>query len=258
MLKEGQFSQANLAFEWIVFQSEDPEEIRAARLGRARSLKKMGEYERASSVLSSINLLSASRELRPVLVYEDMLLRYLISDFQGSVSKGLFAKTLFQEGEYLQPYRLLMSISHYQIQNFEQGELYGKQYLNSLDSTHTTDLLIRFDSLTNLPLPILKNPKKASNLSTFLPGLGQVYAGSTGEGMLSFGLHTISLGGAVLAAFGGYYISAWLGAAIIIQRLHAGGRSRSSALAEKNNRLEINQYSQPIIQFLLIADSSTL
>lgn len=256
-MESGQFKQANLAYEWIVYQSGDTEITTEARLRRARALKKLGELNRALDVLSTINLMSAEPKLQQAILYEEILLRYLNSDYQGANSKGLFGRSLFNEGEYLKPYLLLMSLSHYQLQDYQKGKEFGQQYLEILDSKMKNQLIHEFDSLVNRPKPVLKNPTKARNLSTFLPGIGQIYAGDTGEGLLSFGLHSISLGGAVLAALNGYYITAWLGAAIIVQRLHAGGRMKAAELATKKNRLEISLYSQPIIEFLLRSDPST-
>ena len=257
LMKEGQYSQANLAYEYIVFQSDDPKIISQARLGRARALKKMAEYGRAAEVLSTINLLSADSDLQSAILYEEILIKYLNADYQGALSKGLFGKSLFKGGEYRQAFLLLMSLTNYQLQNFKEGQDFGITYLEMLNTGEEAQLLTQFALLNKQGFRKLKDPERANHLSTFLPGLGQVYAGYTGEGLLSFGLHTLSLGGAVWTALSGYYMTAWLGAAIIILRLHAGGRLRATELAAKKNRLEIHQYSQPIIDFLLRTDPST-
>lgn len=257
LMTKGQYRQANLAYEWIAYQSDNPSETSKARLGRARALKYLGEYERADEVLSAINILSANHEYRSAIVYEQVLIKYLLSDYQGSISKGLFGQSLIQEGQYRLPYLLLMSISNYRLEHFDEGKRYGKQYCSLFDLLHDSNIHPIFDSLSSRSIPVLKNPEKAGNLSTFLPGVGQMYAGNTGEGLLSLGLHGISITGAVFAALGGYYISAWLGLAIIVQRLNKGGRLRAVELTAKKNRLEVNKYTQPIIDFLITSGPST-
>lgn len=256
-MEEGDYRRANLAFEWIASQADDIEVQSKARLGRARSLKKMEDFDRALEVIKTINVMGSPPELRPAIVYEELLIRSLSGDFQGVLSKASFTRPIMQEGEYQAPVLLLQSISSYELRDFENGKKFAEHYLDLIDGRMGTHHRIRFDSLTRSASPEFKKIRKAELLSSFVPGLGQCYAGFPGEGALSFGLHALSLGGAIWAALGGYYMTAWMGAAILVQRLYIGGRNRSIELATKKNRLEAEQYLQPIFQFLLTIDSST-
>lgn len=254
LMNRGLFKQAGLTYAYIYWQSSDPSVRAAARLGKVRALKGQKRYAEAGELLQATNLLRVPPKFRQDLVYEQVLLEYLEGDYPSALSKGMFGRSVFTdtlENEVYTSYLLLLSFSAYKNDQWELGHTYARRYLAILSSGSEDDYLEKFNELTTRNHPELKSPKKAALLSLFLPGTGQMYAGDAGGGLTSLGLHIAGLGGATLAAFSGFYVTAWLGAALVVQRVYAGGRERAVALVEKRNRLEKDAFLQPIYELLL-------
>ncbi len=255
----GDYTKAGLVYENIFWKSDQPEIQSKARLGRARALKELKNYPKASQLLSSINLFSTPEQLRQEIIYEQVLIKYLEGDYPGAVSRGMFGESFFKNSnnDLNVAFYLLMALSAYQSNNPEKGYTYSLEYFSVIDPDGNRELLKKFQILLDREEPKQRNTKTASILSMILPGSGIIYSGDTKKGLINLGLNAIGVGGAVFAVVSGYYVTAWLVAAFIVQRLYFAGIDKSSGLANKKNRLENNIYLQPILEFLLTCYPST-
>ena len=103
----------------------------------------------------------------------------------------------------------------------------------------------RMDSLYELEANLkLKNPKKAKLMSFFVPGLGQMYSGKVGKGLLSLGLTGGFVALGVYAGINKHYIFALVSAMGISQRFWLGGARYAEFLAKQHNQELNSDYSK--------------
>lgn len=131
-------------------------------------------------------------------------------------------------------------------------------------------LLVRYIKATNLPndqkqaalataeklyqpknYPIWKDPEKAKRMSMFLPGLGQLYSGHVGEGVLNVAFQTIGIGLTAVGIYYRYYAFAGLIGLGWFQKFYSGGVNRSAFLAEKYNYEKSHAFNAAIRQEVL-------
>ena len=258
LMKQGRYSDANLAYEYVAFKSTEQSVITLAKLGRAQVLKKMHAYDRGLKILGTINLISTADSVRPALVYEMVLLSFLNKDYQESLSRGQMGLSLISDTGYEDPVSLLLALAALEELDLMNVNYFGSRYLSNISNQDLRDKLQnQFNSLISKELPKLKDPEKARKWSTIIPGSGQIYAGSIGDGLYNFGLHAVVLGISGWAFLSGYYVSGWLSGATVLQKLHSGGQLRAVDMCEKKNRLLIQEYAQPIQEFLISAKNQT-
>ena len=252
LMLQGQYTEANLAYEYVAFKSSDQAVITNARLGRARALKKMHAYDRGLEVLDAINIMTADETVRPTLIYEMVLLSFLNENYQEVLSRGQMGIALVSGSEYAKPVNLLLALAALEEYNWEKVDSFGNRYLSDISNSVLRDSLTKqFSSLLNRELPKLKDPEKARKWSTIIPGSGQIYAGKVMDGLYNFGLHAVVLGISGWTFLSGFYVTGWLSGATLLQKLHSGGQIRAVDLCEKENRLKIQTYSQPVKNFLI-------
>lgn len=100
------------------------------------------------------------------------------------------------------------------------------------------------DSLYNdKAWPRLKSADRAALLSTFVPGLGQCYANSYGEGVFSFLAITACAGGAVIGILHQYYFTSIVLGNLLIAKFYQGGVKRAEFLAERYNYKKAKDYN---------------
>lgn len=246
-----------MRYEYALWKSGSEAERLKARLGKYQALKQAGRYAEAAPLIYRIQPAMAPSDIRESIVYEQVLAAYLNKDYPTALSRGLFGQAVFTDtvrNPVYDQYLLLMSLSAYQDDQWDTGYAYGLRYVQSAGQ-HDPLQLAGFDSLARACQPDLKKESVALWLSSLLPGTGQIYAGQTGDGLTSLGLHAMGLGAAVWAAVQGYWITAWLGAALVVQRIYMGGRERAVELVQKRNRLKKEACLQPVFQYLLSVTS---
>jgi hypothetical protein len=80
-----------------------------------------------------------------------------------------------------------------------------------------------------------RSPTLAAVLSSFVPGSGEVYAGHTGTGLLSFAVTAGSLAWAVVAAKSDDWVSASVIVSTLFWRFYNGSRANAVAFADEYN-----------------------
>lgn len=117
----------------------------------------------------------------------------------------------------------------------------GKTTLRSLDSVYA-----------HRCQPHLKSPKKAKIMNAILPGLGYIYAGKVGEGLLNTGFQLAFLGLSGLGFYQHYYFATAFAGLPLFARFYRGGRYRSEFLVEKRNYILKKNYNEKLKSMLLV------
>ena len=248
-----EFRQSGLAYEWIVFSTQDSDQKARALLGRTQSLKKLGLYEQASSYIDQINLLELHDSTRAAFMYESLLVNYLSENFHEVQSRFLMSRSSLINTSFFGQARLLQCLSQLESGKWKQMNLAAESFIKEIAPPEKADSLIsHFDIIFDtLQAPRLKNPKTARIMSMIIPGSGQIYSGYPGDGLISFSLHALALGSAGLAFTQGLYISGWIGGFGLLQKLYFGGTQRAADLSEQKNRLNKELFIQPVSTYLI-------
>ena len=94
-----------------------------------------------------------------------------------------------------------------------------------------------------------RNPEKASKLS-FVPGLGQLYAGYPAEGLFSFMLNAGALTFGVYHVLNGFPFTGYFGGAGILQAFYFGGQNRAATLSIRRNEKNRRNMSSKMVSFM--------
>jgi hypothetical protein len=100
-------------------------------------------------------------------------------------------------------------------------------------------------------IPHIKSIKKAENWSRFIPGSGQVYAGSTGEGIVNFLINASVLTFSAYQAYHGFYITGYLAGLGFFNKTYHGGIKRSGILASQKNKELIADFNRKVNSTIL-------
>jgi hypothetical protein len=217
-----------------------------ARLSAAHCYKLMGNYKEGIRHLNTIPLDEKPDSVVFKVKYQCALMNYLDNDLPG-------AESFLQQLEYLvkdSSYILRSGLLYVLVLNeqYRWPEARAKLLrLNSAlvsdpDSIHRNRCLI--DSMYDEKLiPKLKNRNKAAHMSMFVPGLGQCYAKSYGEGITSFLSVSVCAGAMLVGIVYQYYFTSIFVGNLLISKFYQGGIKRAEFLTDKYNYKKSREYN---------------
>jgi len=249
----GEYSKSGLAYEWIIYSGPSPGIEARAVLGRIQSFKKLNLFDQAGSCLDQVNIFAMPDSMKAKILYESLLVNYLAGNFQEVQSRFLMARPFLQNTNFNPTGKLLLCLSHLKSGQWGLVPKSAESFIRTAAPPEKADSLIAqfyilFDTLQP---PRLKNPKTARILSMIIPGSGQIYSGYLGDGLISFSLHLLAIGGAGFAFTQGLYVSGWIGGFGLLQKIYFGGIQRAEELAEQKDRLNKELYIQPALTYLI-------
>ena len=125
---------------------------------------------------------------------------------------------------------------------------------------NSSSVVKRLASACGKNIPKIKKIKTAENLTMFLPGAGQVYAGRPGEGTLNFliqlsclafGAHQLSNGFTTFQFWNAFPFTGYLGGIGMWNKIYQGGIKRAGIIAEETNQHRIADFNHNI-NYLII------
>ncbi|MEO9475216.1 MAG: hypothetical protein ABJG41_06765 [Cyclobacteriaceae bacterium] len=163
-----------------------------------------------------------------IVSYEKVLAYYLSEDYQASYNEVLKHKLLFGPNDPdMIFFEALNLIAVYRWKEAEKVLLDNSELLGF----SAPDIEMVFDG-NKKP----KNSDKAFNLSMFLPGVGQMYAGYLFKGLLSGGIQAGLIGASAYALYKGYFFTGGLTGVALFYTFYFGGARYAKELAEKRNK----------------------
>jgi TM2 domain-containing membrane protein YozV len=123
--------------------------------------------------------------------------------------------------------------------------------LQEISPENKTRLVEAFNQLY-LPkrLPKIKKENTAENLSRFIPGAGQIYAGETTEGIINLTLNASVLAFAGYQIYHHYYITGYLAGLGLFNKTYHGGMKRAGVLASQYNKRTIARFNSEVMQMI--------
>lgn len=208
--------------------NNDSKNVNLLKYKRGESLKFAGDYAKALEVFENIGV-STQDTLFGYVFYQRVLSAYL----DGNYNKAEFfieQEQFMTEDTFdndIVPLHILVLAEN---EKFEDAFTLLEQYLEKSGKTG----LVSIDSLRQLANKY-KNPEKATALSTFIPGSGQIYDGYPGNGILSFLLQVTSLAFVGYNVLNEYYLIGIFTGGGLFQKFYFGGIQNASNLAVKRN-----------------------
>ncbi|MGF7138024.1 tetratricopeptide repeat protein [Roseimarinus sediminis] len=247
------YFEAAIEYERCIFYESDAGRIQSLQFNKALCYKENGEYERAAENLQSIYFSNSTDTLYALVNYELALCTYLNGEAQKALWK--IDEFLARSGDsntwlsFLPLKTLCLNEQH----NWNDARATLQHYFSktAVDQEQALQLNALTDSLYQNELPKIKNPRKAENLSRFIPGSGQVYAGKAGEGMLNFLINASLLGFSVHQFYHGYYITGYVAGLGMLSKIYLGGVKRAGDLAREKNRNSLSDFNLAVNQLVI-------
>jgi len=254
LFASGNYFEASIEYERLIFQSENLAEINFYKYKKALCYKKMNDFEKALDELQPIYFSNPEDSLYKLVSYEQSLCFYL---------NGQPARALWKIDEFIHrsadsaafesflPIKILSLNQTMQWQEARNSFLLfvRMQGFSPEEKTELEQTIFNIYGKENRPR--MKSVKKAENLSRFFPGVGQMYAGKTGEGIVNFLINASILTFAGFEIYNGFYITGYLAGLGFFNKTYHGGIKRAGVLASQQNKELMVDFNSRITSIIL-------
>jgi hypothetical protein len=208
--------------------------------------KELGENNKALEELGEINLFNLPDSLFFLIHYELALCNYINNDPNQSLWN--IEEIRFRFPDSLRTFDVipLNILCLNAIRKLDEAFALWNYFL---DNSALQDSVKKvFESkINNLydkrNVPKLYSPKKAENLSRFIPGSGQVYCGALPEGTFNFLMNAAILGYSFYEFYSQYYFTGYFVGLGIFNKIYTGGIHRANLLAGEKNLKGMNKFN---------------
>lgn len=253
LFTSGKYFEASIEYERLIFQAKSQENLNYYRFRKALCYKKMKLFDQALNELQPIYISNPEDSLYRLVCYEQSLCAYL---------NGEPARALWKIDEYMHRSKDSASFSYFMpvkilsLNETFQWDAAKKCFLEYVNMQHfTPEKKAEMDqTVTDLysrkGRPRIKSVDKAENLSRFIPGSGQIYAGSAGEGIVNFLINASVLTFAGVEVYNGFYITGYLAGLGFFNKTYHGGMKRAGVLASRRNQKLMVDFNSQINQII--------
>jgi TM2 domain-containing membrane protein YozV len=243
----GKYKEAGIAYEYAIYKGgHKPDSLAQLVLKRAYAYKFCNEFEKAFSSLQRIDIYELTDSMANTVLYESAL-NALLSGRPDQCLSKLEETKLFQ----LQTHRkqvLLLEI--FALNEMRQWDLAHSKFLQFSDEFKVT----YEDPYLNKSAYKMKNPDKANNISYFLPGVGQMYAGHFWKGVFSGFINLATLAFAGVSFWNGYYLSGAFTGITFFYIFYNGGGRYAQVLTEQHNEQKAKRFNQGVKKIMLSSE----
>lgn len=245
----GELALAKLEYERIIFQNTDPEIANKAIFKKALIQKSVGDYKSASQTLQRSNLFVNQNELNFSIRRETILTSYLSGNYNTALAQLKQAEYFFKNTGYKELlYLHVLTLN--EMRQWGEAKIKYEEYISMNGNTGlTAEEAYYFIDKTKL-----KDPKKAETLSYLLPGVGQMYAGYFGKGLLSSAIQGSLMAFGAYSLYEGYFFTGALTGIGLFYSFYSGGVRHARYLALKKNEELTRKYNDPIKDALIEAE----
>jgi hypothetical protein len=232
----------------LYFEVDQLTRCRLALKG-ASELKLVQKYNDAAEVLNSVQLEGMPDSVVFLVKYQCALLSYLDGSFGAAENYLLQIRYLIKDtarfnGTYL--LNALILNEQFKWKEAQKKLLALNESLYDSDSLELPGKKMIDELYEPSRLPRIKNKDKAVRMSTFLPGLGQAYAGYPGEGAVNLSALLITSGAMVFGILNQYYFTSIVLGNVVIGKFYQGGLSRTEFLVDKKNYQRTRKFNEDI------------
>jgi len=253
------YREAYIEYERIIFKSNDPIISVRAILGKAYCLKSQNEFNRAQQSLERVNYSNLNDSLHYTVRYETALCAYLAGNFTDAESQFVQMDYFIRDSSLLKHSMYLRGLVFNELKKWEIAQRAFLIYIADINlSNERKDSLTEFIRIYYERPPKMLSIKKASILSTLMPGTGQLYAGYPLEGLVNVLLQSSSMVFGFYSFLNKYYITTFTVATGALQVFYFGGVKRTVYLAEKKNNLRVRRFNDKLKDLVVDIETGNL
>jgi hypothetical protein len=245
LFHKGDYQNAAIAYEYAIFKSQNLTQITTLALKKADALIQLGEFNDAFQTLERIDVYAEGDSLAGLVVYKSALTAQLANKPDICLSKLSELKTFAYKDNQLLA-KLMEIISLNELRKWDEAH---QQFLLFVKEFNLDAL----DPYLNLADFSMKNPERASNLSYFLPGVGQWYAGNFKKGLISATINGGLIIFSVFNVLNGYYFSAAFTGVSLFYLFYNGGARHAEVLANSYNQQKAQKFNKHVKDLLIQA-----
>ncbi|MGB1205006.1 MAG: hypothetical protein ACPG5B_05130 [Chitinophagales bacterium] len=249
LLANNHFFEAAIAYERIIFEAknEDSDLKTNALLKKSYAYKMSSDFETAKTTLFRIPLQNYGDSVQLLVRYEIALNAFLNKEYGEAESQFVQLNYFLKDKELLETTWFLQILTLNELQRWDEAKVLLEKYL----ATNEIVLTEKERKTVFRKNPKLKSPKKASALSTFIPGLGQVYGGKIGAGVASLVLQSTFLAFGGYHFYKGFWFTGFTSGFSLFQAFYFGGRENAAIVTEQKNRKKMKRYNDAMRYFIL-------
>lgn len=255
LVKSGDLNWALLEYERIIYSTNDNEIRTQALIKKSECYILLQDFSSAEKNLQRVFYSGLSDSLQYVARYNTAFYAFLNKNYNQSISELVMIDNFLPDSIKINSY-ILYALVLNENREWDKAKEKIQQWINYTYNSNTTvkdSLLNTINILYNSKkYPKYKNPEKAHLLSSFVPGLGQIYSGYFFDAVFSV---FMQLSGIAIAAYGvfvaKYYFTGIILGYGIFQRFYIAGTKRAEFLANKHNYLTARKYNDYLKNFLL-------
>lgn len=256
-----EWQQARLAYERIVFtlnqSSLSADSIQRlkneALLKKTYAYKAEANFTEAQKTIERADVNNLPDSANFLIRYETSLCAYLSGHYNEAYNYILQLKYFVKDTSLTQEVNFLEILALNELQRWEEAKKLCAAYIQKNNLNANVDELYAF-----LKNPKLRNPDKAVLLSTFMPGVGQIYAGYLFRGMVSATLQLACFSFGAYSIWQRYYLSGFFTGFVLLQVFYTGGIRYTRELVEKKNKERISSYNEQVKQFIIDSEMNKL
>ena len=246
LFKSQQLTQAQLAYERVVFLSKNKTRQNEALLYKTYCHKQLKQFKEAQATIERAEVLPKQDSVNYLLLYEASLTAYLVQEYKQCLKFIDILKTTIQDSNAVKRIAFLEILTLNETYQWGKAKALCSQYIQ--DHQLEQDINELYGFVDKKPF---KSIKKAKTLSWIFPGAGQMYAGAVGRGISSSVLTLGALTFGVFSAINGYYVSAFFTGLGLGRTFYTGGRRHAGYQVQQRNLRKIAAYHQKIKDFIL-------
>ena len=252
LLSAQEYGWAAVEYERVVFNGVDNTMRTQAFLRKSECYILLGEKEKAMGTTQRIQFFGLNDSLQFEARYHAALNSFINEKFEQAQAH-LFQVEQFLPIDYQVKASLLHALTLNEMRKWQEAEEKVTLYINHLSSEEMDSLLMASSLLFDADNhPKWKNPRRAFNFSSVVPGSGQLYSGHILDAAISA---ILVLSGVGIAVYGiavvQYYVSGVVLGYSVFQRFYIAGQKRAKYLAERKNYRKQKEYNQQLEDFIL-------
>jgi tetratricopeptide (TPR) repeat protein len=243
---EGKFFEASIEFERAIYYESDSNRIALCKYYKSLCYKELGEYDKALEELRKVNMESVPDSIFLVFSYEQVLCSYLKEDLNQALFNIDKVYLRFKDTLKILEFLPLNIICLNSCREWDNALILWNYYIDnsrlndSVKRSFKQEVYRLYDK-KNVPRFYFAN--KAENLSTFLPGSGQIYCGAVLEGLFNMSINGTLLYYAFSQLYNQFYCTGYFVGLKLFNKFYAGGIRRAKSLTEEKNQKGIKAFN---------------
>lgn len=249
----GNYFQASIEFERAIFYTTDRNVANANRYKKALCYKNMEHYSKAIDELQSIYIVSTTDTLFAKVSYQLAFCYYINNQPVNAIWKiEEFINRTKDSVAYIN-FIPLKVLCHNELQEWDKAK-HELQFFIEQCGNNDEKVVLATDveeMYSQKSLPRILKVKRAENLSRFIPGSGQMYAGKVGEGTVNLLINASLLAFAAHQFYYRYYLTGYFAGLGMFNKVYHGGIKRAGILAAEANKENLKHFNQKINNLLI-------